>query len=210
MPQIQYTVNVSGLGQAINQTLNYTDDGGTPREVDVPPGYAGTLTTRTDDNTGTVTLAAGHGIVTGDEVDIYWDGGVQYAVTVGTVATNSMPFDAGIGDNLPTASPPTAVVVCKRVEVNADIDGDSLSFLACKQHYDQANETANSHVDFQSAAPAEIEELDLAANVPRTFNIRAGDPNGFTGDPITKLYVSNGSLVNTARFQLLALFDSTP
>ena len=205
---LQHSVNTSGLGLTITQTLNYTADGGTSREVTVPVGKAGTLTTRTDNNTGTATLVSGHGITTGAKVDIYWDGGVQYNVTVGTVAGLSVPFDLGIGDNLPIAT--TAIVMALRVQVNADIDGDALSLLAVKQHYDQANETAISHIDFQDSANDEIEELDLAANVPRTINVAAGDTNIFSGDPITKFFVSNGSVTNAARLQLLALYDSTP
>lgn len=209
-PQIQYSVTTSGLGGTITQTQNRTAEGGTPREVPVPVGYAGTLTARVDANTGTVTLSPGHGITTGMKVDIYWAGGVQYNVTVGTVATNAMPFDLGIGDDLPTASPPTAVVVSRRIQVNGDVDGDALNFLSVKQHFDQANETANSHVDFQDSAGDEIAELDLEANGVQVFDVDGGSDNPFTGDPITKCFVSNGSVTNTAKFQLLALFDPTP
>lgn len=167
--QLQYTATVSGLGLTITQPITRVADGGTPREVTVPIGYAGTLTTRTDANTGTITLAGGHAIASSDNVDIYWSGGVQYDVTVGTVTVNSMPFDLGIGDDLPLAA--TAVVVAKRVQVNADLDGDNLKLLAIKQHFTQSNEAAASHVDFQDTAGDEIAELDLAANVPQVYDI---------------------------------------
>src|SRR5678815_5092823 len=66
----------------------------------------GQLTTRTDNDTGTLTMVAGHGITTGARLDIFWEEagvkGARYGVTVGTVATNSVPFDLGAGDNLPT------------------------------------------------------------------------------------------------------------
>lgn len=209
---LQYNLSVSGMGLNIAQSLNFTADGGTPREIVVPVGKAGTLTTRTDANTGTATLGSGHGIATSDLVDIYWDiagvKGVQYKVTVGTVSGTSVPFDGGIGDDLPSAA--SAIVMAKRVQVNADIDGDEIELLAIKQHYDQVNETARSHVDFQDASNDEIAELDLAANVPLTYNVAAGDANPFTGDPITKFFVSNASVTNPAKLQLLALYDSTP
>jgi len=206
--QLQYTATVSGLGLTITQPITRTADGGTPREIAVPVGYAGTLTTRTDANTGTATLGAGHGISTGDNVDLYWAGGVQYDVTVGTVSGTSVPFDLGIGDDLPSAS--TALVVSKRVQVNAEIDGDNLELLALKQHYAQSNETASSHMDFQDVSNSEVVEFDLAANVPQVFDIAGGATNVFTGNPITQFFISNGSVTNAATLQLLALADSTP
>ena len=74
----------------------------------------GELTLRTDDNTGTITMNdAGHGITTGAKVDVYWAGGVQYNVTVGTVSGASVPIDLGSGDDLPSED--TAVVVSVQV-----------------------------------------------------------------------------------------------
>jgi hypothetical protein len=75
---------------------------------------AGTLTTRTDANTGTLTMAGGHGITDGLKVDLMWtnaDGtkGFRYNMTVGTVATNSVPIDLGGGDSLPVTT--TAIIV---------------------------------------------------------------------------------------------------
>jgi hypothetical protein len=54
-------------------------------DVDLPAGKAGTLTTRTNNTDGAATLSAGHGILTADVVDIYWDGGCRYGAIVGTV-----------------------------------------------------------------------------------------------------------------------------
>lgn len=208
MPQLQYVATVSGLGGTITQPITRIADGGIPREIAVPIGYAGQLTTRSDDNTGTVTLAANHAISSSDPVDIYWDGGVQYDVTVGTVSVNAMPFDTGIGDNLPTVN--TMVVVAPRVEFNAEIDGDNLVLIALKQHYPQQNETAASHVDFQATGAEEITELDLVANIPQVWDVEGGSSNPFAGNTIIKGFVSNGSVTNPATFQLLGLADSTP
>lgn len=206
--QLQYTATVSGLGQTITQPITRTGDGGISRSIAVPAGVTGTLTTRTDDNTGTITLTDSGSVSTGANVDIYWDGGVQYNVTVGTVSGTSCPIDSGIGDNLPSTS--TAVVISVRQQVNADIDGDNLSLLAMKQLYTQSNETSASHVDFQESDNTEVVEVDLVANVPQVYDITGGATNIFTGDPIAKFFVSNGSSTNAATFQLLAVGDTTP
>ena len=206
--QLQYTATVSGLGLTITQPVTRTGDGGLAREISVPVGVTGTLTTRTDANTGTITLDESASVTTGANVDIYWDGGVQYNVTVGTVSGTSCPFDSGIGDDLPSTS--TAVVISVRQQVNADIDGDELSLFAIKQLYAQSNETANSHVDFQESDDTEVAEIDLQANIPQVFDITGGADNPLTGELISKFFVSNGSPTNVATFQLLCIGDTTP
>jgi hypothetical protein len=208
MPTFNYSVAVSGAGGTISQSIPRTADAAGAREVSLPIGYAGTLSTRTDNNTGTVTLASGHAITTGANVDIYWSGGVQYDVTVGTVSVNSMPFDLGIGDNLPIAT--TAVVVSVRTQINLDIDGDALSLLAIMQRYASNLITSDSHINFEDASSDLIAELDLDANGPLVYDIAGGATNPFTGDPITKAFASNGSTTDVATLQILWLQDSTP
>ena len=64
----------------------------------------GDLTTRTDANTGTVTMDSGsHTIETGDTVNVYWAGGERKGMTVGTVSGTTVPIDGGSGDDLPVA-----------------------------------------------------------------------------------------------------------
>lgn len=61
----------------------------------------GTLTVRSDNTSGMVTLVSGHGVVTGQTVDVFFAGGMRAGVTAGTVDGNNVPFSAGTGDNLP-------------------------------------------------------------------------------------------------------------
>lgn len=62
---------------------------------------SGTLSVRGDNTSGQVTLASGHGIVTGQLFDIAWSGGARSAVVAGTVSGNNIPIGGGTGDNLP-------------------------------------------------------------------------------------------------------------
>ena len=209
MPTLNYSVAVSGLGGNIAQHIPRSADGGSIREVSLPVGKAGTLTTRTDVNTGQITMASGgHGITTGANVDIYWDGGVQYNATVGTVVGTTVPFDGGEGDDLPTNG--TDVVVSVRQLISLDLDGDSLTLLAINQKYSNNLETAISHITFYDSGPNEIAELDLQANTPQVFDIIGGATNIFTGNPIVNAFASNGSTSDAATLQLLWLQDSTP
>ena len=72
----------------------------------------GTLTTRTDDTIGVLTMASGHGVQTGDTIDIRWVGGSRSGVVVGTVATNSVPISLGDGGVLPVVN--TRITVLRR------------------------------------------------------------------------------------------------
>lgn len=101
--------NLSGVVSA-TQNLTITDETAITANPTVPAGQDGTLSTRTDANTGVVTMAAsGHGIITGQRVDVYWEGGSRYGMTVGTVSGVTVPIDLGGGDNLPVAT--TAVII---------------------------------------------------------------------------------------------------
>ena len=86
----------------------------------------GSLSTRTDDNTGVATLSTGHGILTNDVVDVYWDGGVRFGM-LATVSGNAVSLDGGAGDNLPAQD--TAVTVVKQTPIEVNFDGDTLKII---------------------------------------------------------------------------------
>ena len=85
-------INVGGL--TIQSTVTRTASGQISHDVTLPAGKAGTLTTRTDDNTGVATLGTGHGIVQNDVVDVYWAAGVRYGMDVTAVNGNAVTVDA--------------------------------------------------------------------------------------------------------------------
>jgi hypothetical protein len=79
-----------------------SSDEGSIEILSVPSPNGGPLTTRTDADTGTVTMDdSGHSIETGDTVNVYWAGGERIGMTVGTVSGTSVPVDGGSGNDLP-------------------------------------------------------------------------------------------------------------
>jgi hypothetical protein len=99
--RVDSTITVTG--KQFRQTRDLTPDMiSFYVEKDLAAAKTGQLTTRTDNDTGTLTMTGGHGITTGVYLDVYWDGGFRLGLLVGTVATNSVPIDGGAGDNLPT------------------------------------------------------------------------------------------------------------
>jgi hypothetical protein len=112
--RIQIQAQVAGL--AINCAIEKTTDVQAAYRETVAAAKSGTLHIRTSATVGTLTLADNHGITTGNKIDIYWSGGCRRGVTVGTVATNEVPFSLGTGNDLPVAA--TAVTASKRTAGN--------------------------------------------------------------------------------------------
>jgi hypothetical protein len=211
MATVTHAQSISGGGVTIQPlAITRTNSGAIGLEDTLDAAKAGTLTTRTDNNTGTLTMDSGHGITTGQIIDIYWSGGVQRTVTVGTVATNSVPIDLGIGDNLPIAT--TAITAVVQKAVNLAIDGDNADILAViLETVDKALRTA-ANVQFLDGSASVIAEVDLVANVPQVWDIEGGSANPFTGNPITNLKVSQANTTSTEIYTLkiIGVQDASP
>lgn len=109
--QVNQTVTINGVAATAIRTI--TGEGGVVANPSPVVGKTGTLTTRTSDTAGTLTMASGHGITTGSAIGLYWtntDGtlGKAYIMTVGTVSGLTVPFTGAAGDALPSQD--TAIV----------------------------------------------------------------------------------------------------
>ena len=87
---IQQTASVGGL--SIQSTVNREAEGQIGQSIALPAAKTGTLSTRTSDTAGTLTLEADHGITDSDVINIFWldaDGVYHcaYGATVGTVSS---------------------------------------------------------------------------------------------------------------------------
>mgnify|MGYP006366147677 FL=1 len=211
MATITHAQSISGGGVTIQPlAVTRTNSGTIALEDTLSAAKTGALTTRTDDNTGTLTMAASHGITTGQIIDIYWAGGVQRSVTVGTVSVNEVPIDGGIGDNLPVDETPITAVVQK--SINLAIDGDSADIIAVILETNDKSLRTAANVQFKDAAADVIAEIDLVTNVPQVWDIEGGSANPFTGDPITNLKASQGNSTSTETYTLkiVGVQDASP
>lgn len=206
--QATTNVTVTIAGQAISSTSTRSAESGTYIDPVVPPGEAGTLTGRTDNDTGEATLGSGHGITDGMTVDVHWDGGVRYGMTVGTVAGTTVPVDGGAGDNLPSTSTP--IVVSPANRVNVAIDGDEVDLVAMKLETTDASIATQGHVAFYDADNILVAALPLTANRVKLIDVAGGDANPLTGDPITYAMVSNAHPTSDAVLKMGILQDPTP
>lgn len=171
---------------------------GDPLEPLIPIAWAGTLTTRTDNDTGEITMTdAGHLITTGAKVDIYWtnaDGttGSRRGVTTGVVAGLAVPFGAGapeigLGDNLPIAT--TVVQVALMQSYTVSIAGNNLAALVANADLARATIVLMSTGDTVEELP-----IVLAANGAYDWLSTSGQANPILGDNIDKIHMSHNDI----------------
>jgi hypothetical protein len=170
------------------ESNNNSETGGT--SVPAAKDANATLTVRTDNDTGTLTCKVGHGINTGDKVDLYWvEAGVNKRrryVTVGVVAGQSVPIDLGAGDNLPAAATAGITVSVCLVDGGLNLTGNNVVGIAVSN---LANE--RGIVNVLSAADAELDTRELASGETYTWDSGDGSTNPLAGDTVAKVVFSH-------------------
>jgi len=206
------TININAEcgGIRVNKTYTRSADHANPYQPDaIPAAQAGSLTTRTSDVAGVVTLGAGHGMTTGMIVDVYWTGGVRYGVAI-TVASNDATLADGDhtgGAVLPAED--TAVILCEQVEIATNIDGDNAAVLLVSLEY-QATSTAKGHVHFCETDDTNVADFDLDADKPLLVDMDQDIANPLTGELIGVCYASHADVTNAATLKIVTLEDRTP
>jgi len=161
---------------------------------------SGTLSTRTSDTAGTLTLGADHGVETGDIIDIYWEGGVAHGATVGTVEGTSVPFTGAAGDVLPAED--TAVIAGVTEVINFVVAGSNIEALL-------VTSTCRAYVDFQDAGGSELPR-ELAAGGYFFWQEGGTDPqNPVEGDSLILVRASCGA-TTVGRLTIDCTYDDTP
>ena len=161
----------------------------------------GDLTTRTDNDTGTLTMAAGHGITTGARLDVYWDGGCRYGMTVGTVATNSVPIDGGAGDNLPAAA--TAITAMVPAEEAVGVTGNNVAAMGAF-----TNTTASkAAVVWADGSSATLAACVVTGGSDYIWTDQDGTTNPLAGDTVAKVFVSHGDSTGTKRVRGILAYN---
>ena len=199
---MRLTLNTTIGGKGIAGVILVEGNGEPSYEATLAAGKAGTLTTRTDNDTGVATLGTGHGIITGDKVDVYWSTGIRRGMDA-TVATNAVTIDGGAGDNLPSGA--TALVVCKQTVLDVDITGTTIA--AC-----MASAQRRGSIAIQKNDATVIKNLDLglSGNDGEAFLVYApnlGMTNPFSVD-VGKIVISNGSSAGTSLVKIGFVVDA--
>lgn len=189
---------VQVMGLQFPATINLESDGGLLKSVTLPAAKVGALTTRTDNDTGTLTMAASHGITTGARLDLYWDGGSRRGITVGTVSVNSVPIDGGTGDNLPADE--TAITAMVPQEEVFFLTGDDCEALA---FYSQRKGTIVLAESDDGEATARV----LTAGISSTWTPERDATIPVASADVTKAFFSHSDSANTCIMRVAALFS---
>jgi len=200
---IQTNFTLAGL--SFSATNQPTADAASVRKPVIPLGFAGDLTTRTDDDTGVVTLdGADHGLTDSDFVDVYWIDAngvnqVQYKCAITDVTSAAITINAGIGTVLPAQD--TAVTMGLRIEVDLDFAYADLVALGIQC-------PVLSHIEIMEEDDTTIMGRVLANGVPFVW-IDDQDTVNPLDEDVGKCWVSNGTVAASV-VQIGALFDGTP
>ncbi len=170
MPTAVISRRSSVLGKVAYHSETVTGDGGVIKDPTLAAAKAGTLSLRTSNTVGTLTMESGHGITTAARLDLYFANGRRYGITVGTVSGLSVPFTLGDGDNLPAQG--TAILaMVPQLETFEMADVTTLLALIC------ACLSAATLV-FRNGAGADLKVVQLAG--PDTTDVaNAGTPDGY-------------------------------
>lgn len=185
MPTINASKNASIYGRSYTEALSVTADNGVEFAPTLAAAKTGTLTTRTDANTGSITGQSGHGIATADKIDIYWTGGSRRNVTVGTVASLVIPIDLGDGDDLPVAT--TALTIMKlNAEGAWDITGANVKGIVFQAL------TYTATFVLRQSDDTEILAVVLPPGTSYIWTAEDGVTNPVTGVDVAKVTITHG------------------
>ena len=181
-------VNYQGVDRLRTRSVTADAETGAEPVGDVPAAKTGTLTTRTNNTDGTITLDPGHGLSTG-RMDLYWSGGSRRGVA-GTVTSDSLAITGGTGDNLPAQS--TAVrATAPHVEAVNFTGSNAVAALLWS-----ALATADypGWIVFTTSGDAEVKAWELTGSLPTWSWDSGGDAtNPFSGQTVAKVYFSHGN-----------------
>jgi hypothetical protein len=185
-------------GVNIDSTIRRTDELEQAFRATMVPGRAGTLSTRTDDNTGIVTVASGHGITDTDTVAVFWAGGSRYDVDVTATTATTISIDLGAGANLPAAT--TAVVIAKESVHTLPIVGDDIAVIGigCDNR---------ASINFRDSGDASLLRYDMATGEGRLWISGQDVTNPLAGDTVATIVIANGG-TTAAELRIGALLNT--
>lgn len=104
--------------------------------------FGGTLTTRTDNDTGVITVTDDeHTIKVGHKVTVSWSSGIRRKMNVTAVTGTAITVDAGSGNNLPSSS--TSINIAKRRPAQNKVCHDPNSAAERKNEDEPCSEPLN-------------------------------------------------------------------
>ncbi len=184
-------------GAAFNNSDSTTAASAEKTSQNLAAAKTGVLTIRTNGTDGSLTMDTGHGITTGQRLDIYWSGGSCRGATVGTVATNVVPFTGATGTALPSAA--TAITAMVPDQQVFNLVGNSTTVLG-------AGGDAAFTVVFADSGGSELFAVVKTGNGAYVW-FTGDTTNPIAGVTVAKVFLSHGSSSGTINVRATGLFD---
>ncbi len=200
--QVTITKSFNLAGISFSETTLLAGDVAVGANVPVPVAKTGTLTTRTSDTVGELTMASGsHGIVTGQRIDLYWPGGYIIGATVGTVSGAAVPFDVDPDGEASAVLPATSVVFQAATPVKRSLGfiGDNAILVA----FQCAQRSLFAMVESDSTTIVHSRENE-GGTVQEWYD-KDGTTNPLAGDSPVFVYMSHNSTTGVQNMQAAAL-----
>lgn len=204
MSTLNITQSFSVVHGQFASSRTITSDGEVTKNPSLAAAKAGTLTVRTSNSVGTLTMDTGHGIITGDRLDLYWTDPTtgaaksRYGITVGTVATNSVPITSGAGDNLPLVDAVISAMV--PVLETLPVDNAAMQALLAGCQYP-------ANIIIRDSVPAVIAAIFIEGGVDTyEWDVSNGITNPFATDAVD-VYLSHGYTGGSAIVLVTALVN---
>lgn len=190
------TINRSGAGvNNLLQTITVEADSAGSSQRSVDAATAGTLTTRTDADTGVITLSGGHGLSSGTG-DVFWNDtttgikGSRRGMTW-TVSVNALTVDGGAGDDLPDSG--TIMGVMVPVSEACVVVGNNAKWSEAYAQFSSIN-AGDAYVSFLTSAPADIVSYQVSGDNQSTgwLGATVGGTNPFAAVTTATITFSHG------------------
>jgi hypothetical protein len=181
--------------KSIDSVVSREDETQASSDVSLPAAVSGTLTTRTSDSVGVVTVAS-HSITTSDKVAVFWSGGYRYNVAVSATSGTTISIGSGgSGDNLPAAS--TALTVCKETTLSFSHVGNDIKGMV-------VHSPQRMSMNVRDTVPASQVAADVPANESWFWISNATGTSPFAGDTLQDIILANAdTTAQTATVLLL-------
>ncbi|WP_020467848.1 hypothetical protein [Zavarzinella formosa] len=195
--QASITVDASFGGKTVRQSKTINADGGIVIDPTLAAAKTGSLTTRTDADTGVATMEAGHGIASTNRVDLYWNGGKRIGMTA-TVAANAVTLDGGTGDNLPVVGTAVSAMV-PQLETLEVADPSRIKGIA-------ATCSARATVVLRDDAPAVVLQADVTDTADYIWD-GTGSNTAESADNLADVYLSHGDSTGSRQVSLVVMLN---
>ena len=191
-------------GVSISNLIRRVNTGQIGHEPTLNAALSATLTTRTDNTSGVLTMEdSNHGIENTDLFDLHWLNGstpqCAYGCNAANVSGNSVEFSGAAGDVLPTED--NTVNACAVSTVDTDFDGDLVEMIVI-------GSDVQAHITFRDSGGTVIAAETLAANEGWAWASNQGVANPLTGNAVAEALISCGNATNGGTMKIGILYDS--